>query len=80
MEVVEGGRGVGASYLLKNDGAARVRVDEVCEVVDFVVNNAPEIVWLVVLCDLLASEGFVRHVGDESGRRGVGVGVQGDMG
>lgn len=49
VEVVECRRGVLACDLLQNDAATRVGVEEVCQVVDFVVDDTPDAVFGVVL-------------------------------
>lgn len=63
MEIVEGVCGVGAGDLFEDDGAAGVRIHKVGEVVNFVVDYAPEVVGLVVGGYGLAGEGLVRHGG-----------------
>lgn len=70
MEVVEGDGGVGASYLLENDRATGVGIDEIRQVVDFVIDNTPQVFGCVVLCDSIAGKGFARHVEQ---MRNVGV-------
>lgn len=49
VQVVEGFCGVCAGDLGEDDGAARVGVDEVAQVVDFVVDDCPEVFFSVVL-------------------------------
>ena len=41
MQIVEGTRRVCARKLRQNDRTARMGIDEVCKVVDFVIDNAP---------------------------------------
>lgn len=54
--LVEGGGGILAGDLGQDDVAAGMCVDEVCEVVDTVVNNAPEAFFRIVLCDFFARD------------------------
>jgi hypothetical protein len=49
VQVVEGFCGICAGDLGEHDGAARVGVDEVAQVVDFVVDDCPEVFFGVVL-------------------------------
>lgn len=58
VEVVEGRGGVLAGDLAEDALAAGVGVDEVCEVVDDVVDDAPEGVLGRVVADLFAGEGL----------------------
>jgi len=68
VEVVESGGGVGTGYLLENNCTARMRIDEVSQVIDLVVNDAPEIVWFIVFSDRLAGKRSVRHDGRREGK------------
>jgi len=61
VQVVEFRRGVLTRDLGEHDAAAGMRVDEVGEVVDAVVDDAPERVWSVVFRDFCASEGLMGH-------------------
>ena len=75
VEVVEGGGGVGAGDLDEHDGTAGVGVDEVGEVVDAVVDDAPEGVRAVVGGDFVAGVGL----GHCEGKRmvlGMGGGLE----
>ena len=49
VQVVEGFCGIRAGDLREHDGAAGVGVDEVAQVVDFVVDDCPEVFFGVVL-------------------------------
>jgi len=49
MQVVEGLCGIRPCDLREHDGAAGVRVDEIAQVVDFVVDDCPEVFFGVVL-------------------------------
>ena len=49
VQVVEGFCGICAGDLGEHDGAAGVGVDEVAQVVDFVVDDGPEVFFGVVL-------------------------------
>lgn len=59
VEVVEGGGGILAGYLLKDGLAARMGIDEVGEVVDRAVNHTPEGVVRGVIADLFPRERVV---------------------
>jgi hypothetical protein len=52
VQVVEGFCGICAGDLGEHDGAAGVGVDEVAQVVDFVVDDCPEVFFGVVLGEL----------------------------
>lgn len=49
MQVVECFCGVCASDLFQNNGAARMGVDEVSQVIDFVIDDSPKVFFGVVL-------------------------------
>jgi hypothetical protein len=56
VQVVEGLGGVLTGDLGKDDGAAGVGVDEFAEVVDFVIDDDPEVFLSVVLWEIGGSE------------------------
>ncbi|KAK3060158.1 hypothetical protein LTS18_009177, partial [Coniosporium uncinatum] len=67
VQIEEGGGGILARDLLEHDIPARVRVEEVGQVIDLMVDNAPEIVRRVVFADLGPGEGCVGHGGSDGG-------------
>lgn len=71
VKVVEGRGGILASNLLENALATGVGVDELGQVVDGVVNDAPQGVFGGVVANLFASEGLCRgsHCGRVKGEK-----------
>ena len=61
MEIVESFRRICTCYLSKYDRATRMGINEIGEVVDFVVDDSPDILLGVVLCHLFAGQGYT-HV------------------
>lgn len=49
MEVVKGFCGILSSNLTQNDLTARMGVYEICNIIDLVINNDPEVILFVVL-------------------------------
>lgn len=61
MQVVECCGHIRSSYLRQNDTATWVSIYEVCHIVDFVVNDNPEVLLIVVLSYFISTVGLGRH-------------------